>query len=83
MILGTLSSDSADGTSPRLDQFCGMDFDGVDNYSICPGSNLAQASIFAFCAMTLAVFDIGKVVENGQEVTPDVSDAVYSEDGVR
>lgn len=33
--------------------------------------------------MTLAVFNIEKVVENGEEVTPDVSDAVYHEDAVR
>ena len=55
----------------------------VPYHSLCPGINLAQASLFAFCAMTLAVFDIGKAVENGVETTPDVDDAEYYEAGVR
>ncbi|EKM60777.1 uncharacterized protein PHACADRAFT_133539 [Phanerochaete carnosa HHB-10118-sp] len=38
---------------------------------ICPGLNLAEASIFASCAMILAVFDIQKVVEDGKVATPD------------
>jgi len=37
---------------------------------ICPGLNLADASVFISCAMSLAVFDISKAVENGVEVTP-------------
>jgi len=37
---------------------------------IYPGLNLADASVFISCAMTLAVFDITKTVENGVEITP-------------
>jgi cytochrome P450 len=37
---------------------------------ICPGLNLADASVFISCAMSLAVFSISKAVENGVEVTP-------------
>ncbi|KAJ7638494.1 cytochrome P450 [Roridomyces roridus] len=37
---------------------------------ICPGMHLADASIFMSCAMTLAVFDISKCIENGQAITP-------------
>jgi cytochrome P450 len=37
---------------------------------ICPGLNLAEASLFISCAMSLAVFDIKKAVENGVEITP-------------
>ncbi|KAG1855197.1 cytochrome P450 [Suillus subalutaceus] len=37
---------------------------------ICPGLHLADASIWISTAMTLAVFDISKVVENGVEITP-------------
>ena len=37
---------------------------------ICPGLNLAEASVFISCAMSLAVFDISKAVENGVEITP-------------
>jgi cytochrome P450 len=37
---------------------------------ICPGLNLADASLFISCAMSLAVFDITKAVENGVEITP-------------
>jgi len=37
---------------------------------ICPGLNLADASIFIACAMTLATFDISKRVENGEVVEP-------------
>lgn len=40
---------------------------------ICPGLNLAEASVFASCAMVLAAFDITKVVENGVEITPEVA----------
>jgi len=39
---------------------------------ICPGLHLAQASIFISCAMSLAVFNIRKAVENGVEITPEV-----------
>lgn len=37
---------------------------------ICPGLNLADASVFISCAMSLAVFDISKAVENGVEIVP-------------
>ncbi|KAG1756031.1 cytochrome P450 [Suillus lakei] len=39
---------------------------------ICPGLHLADASIWISTAMSLAVFDISKVVENGVEITPEV-----------
>ncbi|KAG1815024.1 cytochrome P450 [Suillus subaureus] len=39
---------------------------------LCPGLHLADASIWIFTAMSLAVFDVSKVVENGVEVTPEV-----------
>jgi cytochrome P450 len=39
---------------------------------ICPGLHLADASIWISTVMTLAVFDISKVVENGIEITPEV-----------
>ncbi|KAG1855193.1 cytochrome P450 [Suillus subalutaceus] len=39
---------------------------------ICPGLHLADASIWISTVMTLAVFDISKVVENGVEITPEV-----------
>ncbi|KAG1833631.1 cytochrome P450 [Suillus subalutaceus] len=39
---------------------------------ICPGLHLADASIWISTAMSLAVFGISKVVENGIEVTPEV-----------
>lgn len=38
----------------------------------CPGLHLADASIWISTAMSLAVFDISKVVENGVEITPEV-----------
>ncbi|KAG6831860.1 hypothetical protein H0H92_006977 [Tricholoma furcatifolium] len=37
---------------------------------ICPGRHLADASVFMTCAMTLAVFDISKSVENGVTIEP-------------
>ncbi|KAF9076562.1 cytochrome P450 [Rhodocollybia butyracea] len=37
---------------------------------ICPGMHLADASVFISCAMSLAVFDISKCVENGVTVEP-------------
>ncbi|KAF8165086.1 cytochrome P450 [Crassisporium funariophilum] len=37
---------------------------------ICPGLHLADASVFISCAMSLAVFNIGKCVENGLVVEP-------------
>lgn len=37
---------------------------------VCPGLNLADASIFISCAMALALFDITKKVENGVVVEP-------------
>ncbi|KAG2037858.1 cytochrome P450 [Suillus americanus] len=39
---------------------------------ICPGLHLADASIWISTAMSLAVFDISKVVEHGIEITPEV-----------
>ncbi|KAG1749707.1 cytochrome P450 [Suillus paluster] len=39
---------------------------------ICSGLNLADASAWISTAMSLAVFDISKVVENGVEITPEV-----------
>ncbi|KAG1864813.1 cytochrome P450 [Suillus subluteus] len=39
---------------------------------ICPGLYLAEASIWISAAMSLAVFDISKVIENGVEITPEV-----------
>ncbi|KIM45959.1 hypothetical protein M413DRAFT_298764 [Hebeloma cylindrosporum] len=36
----------------------------------CPGVHLADASVFISCAMTLAVFDISKCVENGAVIEP-------------
>ncbi|KAG2033215.1 cytochrome P450 [Suillus americanus] len=39
---------------------------------ICPGLHLADASIWVSIAMSLAVFDISKVVENGVEINPEV-----------
>ncbi|KAG1745654.1 cytochrome P450 [Suillus lakei] len=36
---------------------------------ICPGLHLADASIWISTVMSLAVFDISKVVENGVEIT--------------
>jgi len=37
---------------------------------ICPGMHLAEASLFILIAMSLAVFDITKAVENGVPITP-------------
>ncbi|GLB33469.1 putative cytochrome p450 [Lyophyllum shimeji] len=37
---------------------------------ICPGMQLADASVFISCAMSLAVFDISKCVENGVVIEP-------------
>ncbi|ESK93754.1 cytochrome p450 [Moniliophthora roreri MCA 2997] len=37
---------------------------------ICPGIHLADASVFVSCAMSLAVFDIAKCVENGIVIEP-------------
>ncbi|KAG1874758.1 cytochrome P450 [Suillus subalutaceus] len=39
---------------------------------ICTGLLLAESSIWISAAMSLAVFDISKVVENGIEITPEV-----------
>ena len=38
----------------------------------CPGLNLADASLFISIAMSLAVFDVKPVVENGVEVPPEI-----------
>ncbi|KAG7096665.1 hypothetical protein E1B28_004080 [Marasmius oreades] len=37
---------------------------------ICPGMHLADVSVFASCAMSLAVFDVSKRTENGVVVEP-------------
>jgi len=39
---------------------------------ICPGMYLADASVWISVAMSVAVFDVSKVVENGVEITPEV-----------
>ncbi|KAG2117032.1 cytochrome P450 [Suillus discolor] len=39
---------------------------------ICPGLHLADAFIWISTVMSLAVFDISKVVEHGVEITPEV-----------
>ncbi|KAG2148109.1 cytochrome P450 [Suillus clintonianus] len=39
---------------------------------ICPGLHLADASVWMSAAMSLAVFDISKVIENGVAITPEV-----------
>lgn len=39
---------------------------------ICPGLHLADASVWMSTAMSLATFDISKVVENGVEITPEI-----------
>ncbi|KAG2133604.1 cytochrome P450 [Suillus bovinus] len=39
---------------------------------ICPGLHLADASIWISTVMSLAVFDISKIVENGVEHTPEI-----------
>ncbi|EKM56470.1 uncharacterized protein PHACADRAFT_253611 [Phanerochaete carnosa HHB-10118-sp] len=39
---------------------------------ICPGLNLADASVFLSCVMVLATFDITKTVENGRVIEPEV-----------
>ncbi|KAG1892829.1 cytochrome P450 [Suillus subluteus] len=45
---------------------------------ICPGLLLAEASIWISAAMSLAVFDISKVVENGIEITPEVDPSSFT-----
>ncbi|KAG1869549.1 cytochrome P450 [Suillus subluteus] len=44
----------------------------IANICICPGLHLADASVWVSNVMSLAVFDISKVVEKGVEVTPEV-----------
>ncbi|KAL4064159.1 cytochrome P450 [Scleroderma yunnanense] len=39
---------------------------------ICPGLHLADASLWLMAAMTLAVFDISKFIENGVKKVPEV-----------
>ncbi|KAI6021238.1 cytochrome P450 [Pisolithus marmoratus] len=39
---------------------------------ICPGMHLADASVWICVAMSLAVLEISKAVENGVEITPEV-----------
>ncbi|KAG2067385.1 cytochrome P450 [Suillus decipiens] len=45
---------------------------------ICPGLHLADVSIWISTAMSLAVFDISKVVENGLEITPEFEPSLGS-----
>ena len=40
---------------------------------VCPGRHLADNTVYLNVAQSLAVFDIGKFVENGREVEPEVS----------
>jgi len=42
---------------------------------ICAGLHLADASVWISAAMSLAVFDISKVVENVVEITPKLDPA--------
>ncbi|KAG6865992.1 hypothetical protein C0991_009664 [Blastosporella zonata] len=37
---------------------------------ICPGMHLADASVWISCAMSLAVFDVSKAIENGVVIEP-------------
>ena len=37
---------------------------------ICPGLNLAEASLYSVISTCLAVFDISKAVDRGVEITP-------------
>lgn len=39
-------------------------------YRICPGMHFADSSVYIWCAMILAVYDISKAVENGQPIDP-------------
>ncbi|KAG1840822.1 cytochrome P450 [Suillus subalutaceus] len=39
---------------------------------LCTGLHLADASIWISTVMSLAVFDVSKVVENGVEITPEI-----------
>ncbi|KAG1852855.1 cytochrome P450 [Suillus subalutaceus] len=39
---------------------------------ICPGRHLANLTVWLSVVMSLAVFDISKVVENGVEITPEL-----------
>ncbi|KAG2064540.1 cytochrome P450 [Suillus decipiens] len=39
---------------------------------LCPGLHLADASVWISAVMSLAVFDVSKVIENGIEITPEV-----------
>ncbi|KAG2119059.1 cytochrome P450 [Suillus discolor] len=39
---------------------------------ICPAIHLAEASVWLSAAMSLAVFDISKAIENGIEIIPEV-----------
>ncbi|KAH7910744.1 cytochrome P450 [Hygrophoropsis aurantiaca] len=57
------------GPNPQADP---RDFCFGFGRRICPGLHLAEASVFISCAMSLAVFDIRKAVENGVAITPEV-----------
>ncbi|KAG2351500.1 hypothetical protein BDR07DRAFT_1318991, partial [Suillus spraguei] len=39
----------------------------------CPGLHFADASIWISVVMSLAVFKISKVIENGVEITPEIN----------
>jgi hypothetical protein len=46
--------------------------DGAVSDSVCPGSNLADTSVWLACAMSLAVFCIAKARDaHGREITPE------------
>ncbi|KAF8450341.1 cytochrome P450 [Boletus edulis BED1] len=44
----------------------------TDPRSICFGLHLADASVWISVAMSLAAFDVSKIIENGVEVTPEI-----------
>ncbi|KAG1733140.1 cytochrome P450 [Suillus lakei] len=66
-----------DGKEPEIDpRTIGFGFGrricpGVPNSQKTNGLHLADASIWISAAMSLAVFDISKIVENGVEIIPD------------
>ncbi|KAG2739378.1 cytochrome P450 [Suillus brevipes Sb2] len=64
-----------DGKEPEIDpRTIGFGF----GRRICPGLHLADASIWISAAMSLAVFDISKIVEDGIEITPEFEPSLSS-----
>ncbi|KAG1858341.1 cytochrome P450 [Suillus tomentosus] len=65
-----------DGKKPETDPYTicfGFGRRAGVNYDVtCSGAHLADASVWLSAAMSLAVFDISKVVENGVEITPEI-----------